>query len=454
METKDLRLPPHNIEAEKGVIWGILLDNEVMYNIEAVSLKPEDFYQPEHQAIFEAILRLYHEHRRIDVVTVADELKKEWKLEQVGGLDYINELAVSVISPSVAYEYAKIVKEKSVLRKILKVAQDIIAQVYEEKDVREILDAVESKIFNLTQVDFFDSMRHIREILDMRAEDYMKLAQDPDSLTKGKVNTGFKTVDDFLGGFKPWELIVLAARPSMGKTSFALNVAANAATKFGKSVAIFSLEMGSEQIVDRLLSLEAEVPLVKFTKWELDDNDFEKIGDAMAKLGVADIHIDDRGGSTVAEIRSKLRRLKIEKGKLDLVIVDYLQLMHSPTWRFAGNRVQEIGEISRGLKELARELNVPILALSQLSRAVEARADKKPQLADLRESGAIEQDADTVLMLFREDYYDPDTERRWIADLFVRKNRNWPTWELSLRFEKAIMKFYDLAPEEANLVEA
>ncbi len=451
MDNKDLRLPPHNIDAEKWVIGSVLLDNEVMHNIEALALKPHDFYQPEHQAIYKAIQNLYHEHKRIDVITVSDELKKEWELEKVWGTDYINELAVFVVSPSLAYDYAKIVKEKSVLRRILKVSQDIIGQVYEEKDVREILDTIETKIFNLTQVDFFDSMRHIREILDMRADDYMKLAQDPDSLTKGKINTGFKTIDNFLWGFKPGELIVLAARPSMGKTSFALNVAANAAVKYKKSVAVFSLEMGSEQIADRILSLEAEVPLTKITKWELDDNDFEKIGAAMTKLGEADIHIDDRWWATVAEIRSKLRRLKIEKWRLDFVVVDYLQLMHSPNIKLAWNRVQEIGEISRGLKELARELNVPILALSQLSRAVESRADKKPQLSDLRESGAIEQDADTVLMLFREDYYDPDTERKGIADIFVRKNRNGPTGELALRFEKSIMKFFDLAPEEGFL---
>ena len=451
MDTKDLRLPPHNIDAEKWVIGSVLLDNDVMHNVEALSLKPEDFYQPEHQSIYKAVQNLYHEHKRIDVITVSDELKKEWELEKVWGTDYINELAVFVVSPSLAYDYAKIVKEKSVLRRILKVSQDIIGQVYEEKDVRDILDTIESKIFNLTQVDFFDSMRHIREILDMRADDYMRLAQDPDSLTRWKVNTGFKTIDDFLGGFKPWELIILAARPSMGKTSFALNVAANAAVKYKKSVAVFSLEMGSEQIADRILSLEAEVPLTKITKWQLDDNDFEKIWAAMTKLGEADIHIDDRWWATVAEVRSKLRRLKIEKGKLDFVVIDYLQLMHSPNIKLAWNRVQEIWEISRGLKELARELNVPILALSQLSRAVESRADKKPQLSDLRESGAIEQDADTVLMLFREDYYDSDTERKGIADIFVRKNRNWPTWELALRFEKSIMKFFDLAPEEGFL---
>ena len=452
MDTKDLRLPPHNLEAEKWVTGSVLLDNEVMHNIEALSLKPEDFYQPEHQAIYKAILNLYHDHKRIDVITVSDELKKDWELERVGGTDYINELAIFVVSPSVAYDYAKIVKEKSVLRRILKVSQDIVGKVYEEKDVREILDTIESKIFNLTQVDFFDSMRHIREILDMRADDYMRLAQDPESLTKGKVNTWFKTIDNFLWGFKPWELIVLAARPSMGKTSFALNVAANAATKYGKSIAIFSLEMGAQQIADRMTSLEAEIPLSKLNKGELTDHDFEKIWDAMTKLGAADMHIDDRWWATVSEIRSKLRRLKIEKWKLDLVIVDYLQLMHSPNTKLAGNRVQEIGEISRWLKELARELDIPILALSQLSRAVEARADKKPQLSDLRESGAIEQDADVVLMLFREDYYDADTERRGIADIFVRKNRNGPTWELSLRFEKSIMKFFDLAPEEQHLM--
>ena len=441
---EDLKLPPHNIEAEKGVISAILLDNEVLYILDWLALQPEDFYLKEHQSIYQAIKNLWNERKTIDVVTISDELKKMWELDNIWWIDYLYELATFVITPSVAKEYWKIVKEKSVLRNILKTAQKIIWDVYEEKEVVDILETIEKRIFDLTQINLADSLRHIREILDQRAQDYVEIVDNPEILDKNKVLSNYEKLDTILGGFKPWELVVLAARPSMGKTAFSLNLAVNAALKQQKAVAIFSLEMSSEQIVDRILSLVAEIPLYKIHKWQLDEEDFAKIWEAMEKLSEVNIYIDDRGGATIPELKSKLRRLKVEKGQLDMVIIDYLQLMSWTGSKFAWNRVQEIAEISRGLKELARELKLPIIALSQLSRAVEQRPDKRPQLADLRESGAIEQDADSVLMLYREDYYDPETDRKWIADIFIRKNRNWPVWEVQLYFNKQIMKFYDI----------
>ena len=448
---EDLKLPPHNVEAEKGVLGAIFVDPEVIYIYDGLNLKPDDFYLKEHQYIYESVYRLRNDKKTIDIVTVSDQLKKDGKLDLVWGIDYLYELATFVISPSVAKQYAKIVKEKSVLRQILKTAQKIIWDVYDEKPIQDILDTIEKRIFDLTQVDFHDSLRHIRDILEWRIQEYIEIVDNPEILEKNKVLSWYKSLDNLLGGFKPGELIILAARPSMWKTAFSLNLAINAALKQQKSVAIFSLEMSSEQIVDRILSLVSEVPLTKIHKADLDEDDFAKIGEAMEKLSEVNIFIDDKWWSNIPELKSKLRRLVVEKWKLDMVIIDYLQLMSGTTTKHAWNRVQEIAEISRGLKELARELKIPIIALSQLSRAVEQRPDKRPQLSDLRESWAIEQDADSVLMLYREDYYDPDTDRKWIADIFVRKNRNWPVWEVELYFDKSIMKFYELEDQSHEL---
>ncbi len=448
---QDLKLPPHNTDAEKGVLCAVFLDNETIYVLDGLAITPEDFYHKQHQYIYKVMKSLWNEKRTIDVVTVSDELTKLDLLEDIWWVEYLYEISTFVLSPSVAAEYWKIVKEKSVLRNILKTAQKIIWDVFTDKKIDEILESIEKKIFDLTQINFSDSLIHIKEILNKRVEDYMEIIDNPDILNKSKVLSTYKKLDNLLWGFKPGELIILAARPSMWKTAFALNLSINAALKQKKSVAIFSLEMGKEQIVDRILSLVSEVPLYKITKWQLDEEDFANLGQAMEKLSEVDIYIDDRWWATIPELKSKLRRLKVEKGKLDMVVVDYLQLMSWVDSKFAWNRVQEIWEISRWLKELARELQIPIIALSQLSRAVEQRPDKRPQLADLRESGAIEQDADSVLMLYREDYYDPDTDRKGIADIFVRKNRNWPVGDVELYFNREIMKFYDVAEEELSI---
>lgn len=441
-------LPPHNIEAEKWVISGALMDSETVWVYEGDRITPSDFYQREHGMIYEAISQLWNSKKTIDVVTVSDQLSKNWNLESVWGIDYLYELSAFLISTSPCVEYSKIVKEKSLLRQVLKVCQQITWDAYEQKDTVEIFDSIEKRIFDLTQNQVGDNILSIEEILRTRVEDYMEIVDHPENFNANKVNSGYNQIDEMLTWFKPGELIILAARPSMWKTAFALNLLTNVALEQKKSVAMLSLEMSVESIVDRIMSEVSWVPMYKISKWNLDNADFAQMGEAMEKLSTANIFLDDKAWITVPMLKSKLRKLKIEKKQLDLVIIDYLQLMHATT--FAWNRVQEISEISRWLKELAKELQVPILALSQLSRAVEQRVDKKPQLSDLRESWSIEQDADAVLMLHREEYYDPDTDRKWATDVCIRKNRNWAVWEVELHFEKEIMKFVEPKKKEAK----
>lgn len=437
----DYNLPPHNIEAEKWVISWALMDNETVWIFEWDGITSRDFYQREHGMIYEAIAQLWNDKKTIDVVTVSDQLSKNWNLESIWWIDYLYELSAFLISTSPCVEYSKIVKEKSLLRQVLKVCQQITWDAYEQKDTVEIFDSIEKRIFELTQNQIWDNILSIEEILRGRVEDYMEIVDHPENFNANKVNSGYSQIDEMLTGFKPGELIILAARPSMWKTAFALNLLTNIALKDGKSVAMMSLEMSVESIVDRIMSEVSWVPMYKISKWNLDNADFAQMGEAMEKLSSAKIFLDDHGWLTVPILKSKLRKLKIEQKQLDLVIIDYLQLMHSTV--FQNNKVQEISEISRGLKELAKELKVPIIALSQLSRAVEQRIDKKPQLSDLRDSGSIEQDADAVLMLHREEYYDPDTDRKWATDVCIRKNRNWAVGEVELHFEKEIMKFVE-----------
>lgn len=440
---EDIKLPPHNIDAEKGVIAGALMDNETLWIYDWYNLEDKDFYQKEHAFIYKAIKDLRNNRKTIDIVTLADQLSKEDKLDIIWWLDYLYEISTFILSTSPCKEYGKIVKDKSILRKILKVSQWIIGEVYKQEDTDLIINDIEKKIFDLTQnQSWLDSIREISELLDDRVNNYMEIIDNPDKANDKKTFSWYIWIDDMLSWFKPGELIILAARPSMWKTSFALNILSNAAIKQNKSVVFFSLEMGNESIVDRIIAEMAQVPMYKITKWTLENEDFSKIWESIELLGEKKIYIDDKWIATVPNLKSKLRRLKIEKGWLDLVIVDYLQLMHWVT--FVWNKVQEIGEISRWLKELARELEVPIIALSQLSRNVEQRIDKKPQLSDLRDSGSIEQDADSVIMLHREDYYDPDTDRKWATDICIRKNRNGAVWEVELQFKANIMKFVEM----------
>lgn len=446
---EDIKLPPHNVEAEKWIIWSILINNESLYLLEDLNIEAEDFYQKEHKIIYHNIKKLWIKQKTIDVITLNEIITKQWEIDNIGGIEYLYELSGFVITSGVAEEYWKILKEKAILRKILKTSQDIIWEVYKEMDLWELLNTVEKRIFNITQINLSDSLRHIEAILNERMEQYQAIVDDPGKMEREKVSSWYSNMDKIFWWFNPWDLVVLAARPSMWKTSFALNLASNAAMKQNKIISIFSLEMWTEQIADRILSQTAQIPLSKINRWELEEEDFSQIWDSMANLADCNIFIDDKWGSTIREIKSKLRRLKAEKQWLDMIIIDYLQLMSSADSKFAWNRVQEISEISRGLKELARELEVPIIALSQLSRAVEQRPDKTPQLSDLRESWAIEQDADSVLMLYRDDYYDEESDKKWIAEIFVRKNRNWPIGKCEFHFTKEIMKFY----EKSNIEE-
>lgn len=439
-------LPPHNIEAEKWVLSGALMDNETIWVFEWDRIVPKDFYQREHGMIYEAILQLWNDKKTIDPVTVSDQLSKNGNLESVWWKDYLYELSAFLISTSPCVEYSKIVKEKSLLRQVLKVCQQITWDAYEQKDTVEIFDSIEKRIFDLTQNQVWENILSIEEILRSRVEDYMEIVDNPENFNANKVNSWYSAIDEMLTGFKPGELIILAARPSMWKTAFSLNLLTNIALEQNKTVAMFSLEMSVESIVDRIMSEVSWVPMYKISKWNLDNADFAQMGDAMEKLSSAKIYLDDHGWLSVPVLKSKLRKLKIEKKELDLVIIDYLQLMHSTIYQ--NNKVQEISEISRGLKELAKELKVPIIALSQLSRAVESRPDKKPQLSDLRDSGSIEQDADAVLMLHREEYYDPDTDRKWATDVCIRKNRNGAVWEIELHFVNEIMKFIEPKKKE------
>ncbi|MCX6823981.1 MAG: replicative DNA helicase [candidate division SR1 bacterium] len=441
---EDIKLPPHNLDAEKGTLGGILMDNELMYYYDGLLLVPEDFYNKEHFYIYQSIKKLWAARKTIDVVTLADQLSKDSVLDAVGGTDYLYELSSFLLSSSSCAEYVKIVKEKSILRNILKTSHKIIGDVYEQKDTAQVLQDIEKRVYDLTQNNVSEKVLSIGDILNKRIEEHMDIMDHPEKANLRKVFSGYHGLDEMLGGFKPAELIILAARPSMGKTAFALNILKNMAVDQKKSVALFSLEMSSEQIADRILSMVSGIPMGKIAKGQLDSEDFTVMGESMEILSETNIFIDDKGSTTIPELKSKIRRLKIEKTSLDLVIIDYLQLMSGSNSGYSGNRVQEISEISRGLKELARELEMPIIALSQLSREVEKRVDKKPQLSDLRESGAIEQDADEVIMLHREDYYDPDTDKKGLTDVCVRKNRNGPIGESELYFEKTIMKFSEL----------
>ena len=448
---EDLKLPPHNIEAEKWILSGILMDNNILDICDNVSLQPKDFYSKEHQMIFEVITILKNAHKTIDAVTVADELWKKDYLDMIGGINYLYDLSGFLLSTSWCGEYADIVKEKSVLRKVLSVCQQMIGDVYDQSDTLAIMDQLEKKIFDLTQTNISNKLVHIGTLLWERVERYMEIVDNPELLEAGKVMSNFPILDDMLAWFKPWELIILAARPAMGKTALSLNLIINAALEQKKAVAFFSLEMTKELIADRLLSTVSGIPMYKISKGQLDNDDFVKMWESMEVLGWSHIYVDDVGSATLSQLRSKLRRLKIEAWSLDLVVIDYLQLMSGQWSKFEWNRVQEISQISRGLKELSKELSVPIIALSQLSRGVESRIDKKPQLSDLRESGSIEQDADVVIMIYREEYYDPeDPDKRGLTDLLVRKNRNGAVWEVSLFFDKPTMKFIQHADQKGG----
>ena len=438
-----LRVPPHSLEAEKSVLGSVMVEKNAVLKI-ADLLNPEDFYYDTHGIIYTGMMELFAKRSPIDILTVKNWLKDNGKMEEVGGQTYLEELCNEVLTASHVYQYALIVKQKSTLRKLITSGGVITALGYkEEEDVDELVDQAEQELFKVSQTFLRNRFVPIKDIL---AGTYEKISDlhDPEAAQKYKgISTGFGSLDYLITGLQPSDLIILAARPSMGKTAFALNVGLNIALR-GKSVGVISLEMSKEQLVERLFVSMLAVDSWKMKNGQLTQDDFMRMGNVMDQLNNCKIFIDDSPGAAVAELRAKARRLQMEHG-LDLLIVDYLQLMSMGKGTLSvTNRVQEISEISRSLKQLARELHIPIMALSQLSRAVEARPVKIPQLSDLRESGAIEQDADVVMMMYREDYYEEDTDRQGITDIYVRKHRHGMVGRAELMFRKEQMKFYDI----------
>ncbi len=439
---------PSNTDIEASVLGAVLIDDDAIVKIADI-IRPIDFYDDRHRQIYEACLRLYEQQTPIDIITLSEELRTEGVLQEIGGSSYLTQLTNTVPTSTNAEQYASIIATKSIRRRLINASNEIAQIGHDEKrSIAELVEEAESKLFEVSQRHVGNDVISLENIL---ADSFDRL----DSLHKDKgkirgIPTGYKDMDSTLAGFQRSDLIILAARPSMGKTAMALNLAQNVAVKAEKPVLLFSLEMSKEQLVDRMLASEAGVNSWNLRTGNLTDSDFEKIGHAMGSLGEAQLFIDDTPGITVSDLRTKARR-EAHKRELGLVIVDYLQLMSGGSKYGGGeNRVQEISEISRGLKSIARELNVPILALSQLSRSVESRSPQIPQLADLRESGSIEQDADVVMFLYRDDYYNPDTsEKPNILDIFIKKHRNGPTGKIELYFDRERQKMMNLDTKHA-----
>lgn len=434
-----LKIPPHSAEAEKSVLWSLLIDKDWFIAIWDL-LKSEDFYDDAHAIIYSAMFELYRNNKPIDLITVKEKLDDKKLLDKIGWIVYLTELIDIVPTTANIFEYAQIVKNKAVLRRLIKSWNDIISFWYDENThINELLEKSEKSLFDITQVFIKNKLVHINEILTQRYEEFAEVHENPDQIKNHRLQLGYKWLDFKLGWLKGWDMVVVAARPSMWKTALCMNIAQNIGLRW-KSIAIFSLEMSKEQLTDRMISSAIWIDSWKLAKWELEDEEFSRIWEAMEKLSEANIYIDDTAWWSLMDLKSKARRLKMEAW-LDLIVIDYLQLMSS--WNSL-NRVQEISEISRGIKTLARDLNVPIIALSQLSRAVESRPDKRPVLSDLRESWSIEQDADIVMMMYREEYYDEFTDKKWVTEIFIRKNRNWPTGTAELMFERKHQRFLEI----------
>jgi len=434
------RIPPHSIEAEQSVIGAIFLEPE-SFSAASEYLTAESFYRAGHQRIFSAMLKLVDKGEPIDVVTVTSFLNDAKQLEEAGGVTYLTQLAESVPTAANIVYYSKIVAEKAVLRRLIRTATDIVTSGFEREDeVEEVLSEAEKSILEVSGNANANALRPIKNVLMEVYDNIEQLHQATTDITG--VPSGFRDLDRITSGFQANDLIIIAARPSVGKTAFALNVAQNVAVNTDDTVAIFSLEMGAEQLVQRMLCAEGNIDAQRLRNGALEPDDWGKLTMAMGSLSNASIYIDDSPGIRVNEIRSKCRRLKQEHG-LGMILIDYLQLIQG-SGSARENRQQEVSEISRSLKGLARELNVPVIALSQLSRGVESRQDKRPMMSDLRESGSIEQDADIVGFLYRDDYYDAETEKQNIIEIIIAKQRNGPTGSVELAFKKEYSKFIDL----------
>jgi replicative DNA helicase len=433
-----LRVPPHSIEAEQSVIGSLLIDKEAVYKV-IEAIRPEDFYREEHRLIMYAIFKLSLNEKPIDIVSVAEELKNINKLEFVGGISYLARLADSVPNSANSEYYAKVVKVKSLMRQLIQTGAEISELGFNEAiEIDTLIDAAEQKIFSISQKKSKSYFIQIRDFLGNSFSEIEKRYKQ--KLGIAGLPSGFPSLDKITGGFQRSDLIVIAARPSIGKTSLAVNISENIAIKEQKSIAFFSLEMAKEQLVERMLCSFAKVDMQRLKTGYLRDEDWTKLTEAYGALYEAPIYIDDSPDGSLMDIRAKSRRLKIETN-IELIIIDYLQLVRME--QRVENRVIEISQITRGLKNLARELRVPIIILSQLSRAVDRRDDKKPILSDLRESGSIEQDADVVMFLHR-----PDENNRNEIELSIAKQRNGPTGNVKLRFESDYTKFYESIDEK------
>ncbi|MEG0180290.1 MAG: replicative DNA helicase [Terrisporobacter sp.] len=432
------RIPPHSVESEQSILGSIILDKDAIITV-AETILPGDFYKEAHKIIYQSMLTLSGNNEPIDLITLIEELRKEGHLDNVGGISYLTSLSTIVPTTSNVRYYANIVKEKSVMRQLIKASNEIINLGYDgSTDVEEMLNKAEKQIFDISQEKASDDFQPINLVLQDAYDLIEKLYSDKSDVTG--ITTGFTDLNKKINGLQRTDLILVAARPAMGKTAFSLNLVQNAALKGGASVAVFSLEMSKEQLVQRMLSAQSNVELSKIKTGTLGESDWPRIIDAMAVLSEANIFIDDTPGIKISEIRSKCRKLKIEKG-LDFIMIDYLQLMEGDGKD--ENRQQEIAKISRSLKILAKELNCPVVALSQLSRSPELRKDHRPILSDLRESGSIEQDADIVMFLYRDEYYHDDSEKKNIGEIIVAKNRHGETGNVELVWFGQVQKFAD-----------
>lgn len=433
METP-LRIMPQNIEAEQSVLGSMIIDRNAIAQV-GEALRGEDFYRENHKMIFQAIISLFQKDIPVDLITLLENLKSTERLEAAGGITYITQLRDSVPSTANLESYIKIVKDKSVLRRLIRSSSEIIEESYNKQDdVPKVLDGAEKRIFDIAQNREKSDFEAMSTVLERGFAEIERLYNNKGEITG--VPSGFPELDAKTSGFQKGDMVLIAARPSMGKTTFALNIGEYAALRSGKSVVIFSLEMSKEQLAYKLLCSEANVDMLKLRTGNLEDQDWDNIAKASGPLAGAKIYIDDTAGISVMEMRSKCRRMKIEHG-IDLIIVDYLQLMSGS----GESRQQEVSEISRSLKAIAKEMQCPVIALSQLSRAPEQRNDHRPMLSDLRESGSIEQDADLVMFLYRDEYYNKETEQKNIAECIIAKQRNGPTGTVNLAWIGQYSKF-------------
>jgi replicative DNA helicase len=434
------KVPPQNLDAEKSLLGAVLIDEEVLADI-SEHVTSKDFYDKRHATVFDGMMRLYEKHRPVDLLTLTDELNRKSELEIIGGSAYLTELTNYVPTAAHAEAYAELVAQKAVRRRLIKASTEISEMGFDEDTTtQELLEKAEAELFSVSDQSLKQDLTSIETILTDSFDRMEELHRNKGAL-RG-VRTGYRDLDNMTAGLQRSDLIILAARPAMGKTTLVTNLAYNVATIAKQPVLFFSLEMSKEQLVDRMLADASGVDAWNIRTGNLSDQDFSKLSEAMGEMAEAPIYIDDTPGLSVLEMRTKARRAAHE-APLGLIIVDYLQLMQA-SGRSDGNRVQEVSEISRGLKLIARELNVPVIALSQLSRSVENRSPQVPQLADLRESGSIEQDADIVMFIYREAYYNPETERENITDLIIAKHRNGPVGKVELYFHPERLRFMSL----------